>query len=81
MQDYSPQVRDALSQAPEGTWKEFSAFAGPRLQKLTAWDKCVLLGDASHPLSGQFSRITLLKMCLYADAALRRIRIRCRLRA
>ena len=51
-QDYSPQIRDALSQAPEGTWKEFSAFAGPRLQTLTGWDKCVLLGDASHPLSG-----------------------------
>ncbi|KAM0708431.1 hypothetical protein Q7P35_005083 [Cladosporium inversicolor] len=52
--NYSPQVRDALAQAPEGTWKEFSAFAGPRLQKLTAWDKVVLLGDASHPLSGAF---------------------------
>ncbi|KAM0724168.1 hypothetical protein Q7P37_000050 [Cladosporium fusiforme] len=53
--DYSPQVLDALNQAPEGSWKEFSAFAGPRLQNLTGWDnKCVLLGDASHPLSGAF---------------------------
>nr|OQO16649.1 hypothetical protein B0A51_14890 [Rachicladosporium sp. CCFEE 5018] len=52
--DYNPQVREAMAVAPEGTWKEFSAFAGVRLDKLTAWDKVVLLGDASHPLSGAF---------------------------
>ena len=52
-QDYDPRVRDALSQAPEGSWREFSAFAGPRLESLTAWNKVVLLGDASHPLSGR----------------------------
>lgn len=28
----------------EGQWKEFSAFAGPRLNRLTAWDKVVLIG-------------------------------------
>ncbi|OQO07638.1 hypothetical protein B0A48_07335 [Cryoendolithus antarcticus] len=52
--DYDPQVREAMAVAPEGTWREFSAFAGARLDKLTAWDKVVLLGDASHPLSGAF---------------------------
>lgn len=55
-QAYSLQIRDVLEQVPEGGWKEFSAFAGPRLQKLTGWDKCVLLGDASHPLSGECCR-------------------------
>ncbi|OQO09005.1 hypothetical protein B0A48_05896 [Cryoendolithus antarcticus] len=32
--DYDPQVRGAMAVAPEGTWKEFSAFAGARLDKL-----------------------------------------------
>ncbi|KAH8817434.1 salicylate hydroxylase [Xylogone sp. PMI_703] len=53
-QDYDPRVREALAQVEEGQWKEFSAFAGPRLEKLTGWGKVVLLGDASHPLSGAF---------------------------
>ncbi|KAH7330486.1 salicylate hydroxylase [Rhexocercosporidium sp. MPI-PUGE-AT-0058] len=53
--DYDPIVREVLSKVPEGQWKEFSAFAGPRLEKLTGWDdKVVLIGDASHPLSGAF---------------------------
>ncbi|KAG4439333.1 hypothetical protein IFR05_005208 [Cadophora sp. M221] len=53
--DYDPRVREVLSKVPEGQWKEFSAFAGPRLEKLTGWDgKVVLIGDASHPLSGAF---------------------------
>ncbi|CZT11709.1 uncharacterized protein RCO7_08687 [Rhynchosporium graminicola] len=53
--DYYPSVRETLSKVPEGQWKEFSAFAGPRLEKLTGWDgKIVLIGDASHPLSGAF---------------------------
>ncbi|KAI1611374.1 salicylate hydroxylase [Exophiala viscosa] len=52
--NYDPRVRELLSKPQEGQWKEFSAFAGPRLEKLTAWNKSVLLGDASHPLSGAF---------------------------
>ncbi|CZR53485.1 uncharacterized protein PAC_03364 [Phialocephala subalpina] len=53
--NFDPRVREALSKVPEGDWKEFSAFAGPRLEKLTGWDnKIVLIGDASHPLSGAF---------------------------
>lgn len=51
--DFDDRVRKALEQVAEGQWKEFSAFAGPRLESLTAWDKIVLIGDASHPLSGQ----------------------------
>ena len=39
----------------EGDWREFAAFAGPELADLTAWnDKVVLVGDASHALSGAF---------------------------
>ncbi|PVH73793.1 putative FAD-binding monooxygenase [Cadophora sp. DSE1049] len=53
--EYDPKVRETLSKVPEGQWKEFSAFAGPRLETLTGWDgKVVLIGDASHPLSGAF---------------------------
>ncbi len=55
-QDYDPRVREALAKVPEGQWKEFSAFAGPRLETLTGWDgKVVLIWDASHPLSGKAS--------------------------
>jgi salicylate hydroxylase len=51
--EYDPRVRETMEQVPSGMWKEFSAFAGPRLEKVTAWDgKVALLGDASHPLSG-----------------------------
>jgi len=50
--DYDPRVRETLSRVPDGLWKEFSSFAGPRLKKVTAWDKVVLIGDASHPLTG-----------------------------
>lgn len=40
---------------PQGTWKEFAAFAGPELSELTSWDnKVVLVGDSSHALSGAF---------------------------
>ncbi|KAL6243788.1 hypothetical protein RBB50_009222 [Rhinocladiella similis] len=53
-EDYDTRIREFLAQVPEGQWKEFAAFAGPRLDKLTGWDKIVLLGDASHPLSGAF---------------------------
>ncbi|KAH7383468.1 salicylate hydroxylase [Cadophora sp. MPI-SDFR-AT-0126] len=51
--DYDPKVRETLSKVPEGQWKEFSAFAGPRLETLTGWDgKVVLIGDASAFGSG-----------------------------
>lgn len=52
VKDYDPRVQAALEQVSEGGWREFSAFAGPRLQRLTGWDNVVLIGDASHPLSG-----------------------------
>ncbi|KAF4766427.1 hypothetical protein HAV15_010300 [Penicillium sp. str.  len=52
--EYGPHVQEVLSLVPEGSWREYSAFAGPRLQSLIGWDKVVLVGDASHPLSGAF---------------------------
>ncbi|KAK3376194.1 putative FAD-binding monooxygenase [Lasiosphaeria ovina] len=53
--EYLPQIRAALAQVKTGDWREFAAFAGPELDRLTAWDgKVVLVGDASHALSGAF---------------------------
>lgn len=46
-------MKEALSKVPKDSWKEFSAFAGPRLNELHAWNKLVLIGDASHPLTGK----------------------------
>lgn len=56
--EYDPRVREALSRVPEGLWKEFSSFSGPRLEKVIAWDKVVLIGDASHPLTGKMTIIS-----------------------
>ncbi|KPI45097.1 2-heptyl-3-hydroxy-4(1H)-quinolone synthase [Cyphellophora attinorum] len=52
--DYDARPRAAQSAVPEGAWKEFAAFAGPRLDTLIGWDCVALLGDASHPLTGAF---------------------------
>ncbi|KAK8084499.1 hypothetical protein PG997_005770 [Apiospora hydei] len=53
--DMLPGVREALRRVPEGGWREFAAFAGPELARLTAWDgRVALVGDASHALSGAF---------------------------
>ncbi|KAF4534895.1 FAD/NAD P-binding domain-containing protein [Lasiodiplodia theobromae] len=53
--EYLPEIREALERVPDGGWREFAAFAGPELDKLTAWDnKIVLVGDSSHALSGAF---------------------------
>ncbi|KAK6850931.1 monooxygenase [Apiospora arundinis] len=53
--DMLPDIREALRRVPEGGWREFAAFAGPELSQLTAWDnRVVLVGDASHALSGAF---------------------------
>lgn len=52
---YLPQVREALFRVPKGHWREFAAFAGPKLATLTGWDnRVVLVGDSSHALSGAF---------------------------
>jgi salicylate hydroxylase len=53
IQKFDQRIRDAVAVVPEGQWREFASFAGPRLETLTAWDKVVLIGDASHPLSGK----------------------------
>lgn len=46
-------MREAVGVVDEGEWGEFATFAGPRLTKITGWDKVALIGDASHPLSGK----------------------------
>lgn len=54
-QEYLPQIRDALACVPQGSWREFAAFAGPEMDTLIGWDnKVVLVGDSSHALSGAF---------------------------
>ena len=53
-QTFDKRIRDAISAVTEGEWREFATFAGPRLNKITGWDKVALIGDASHPLSGKF---------------------------
>lgn len=53
LQKFDKRVRDAVDVVPEGHWREFAGFAGPRLEEITAWDKVALIGDASHPLSGK----------------------------
>ena len=51
--EYDPRVRLALSRVPEGQWKEFSSFAGPRLGRIVGGrGRIALIGDASHPLTG-----------------------------
>ncbi|EPQ52631.1 FAD/NAD P-binding domain-containing protein [Gloeophyllum trabeum ATCC 11539] len=53
--DYLPAIREVLRKVQEGDWREFAAFAGPELSRLTAWNnKVVLVGDSSHALSGAF---------------------------
>ncbi|KAL1858818.1 hypothetical protein Daus18300_009816 [Diaporthe australafricana] len=52
--DFSPEIREAIDRVPEGSWKEFSAFSGPRLQRVVAHGNLALIGDASHPLLGAF---------------------------
>lgn len=50
-----PSIQAALRKIPQGAWREFAAFAGPELSRLTAWNgKVVLVGDSSHALSGAF---------------------------
>ncbi|CAG7950984.1 unnamed protein product [Penicillium olsonii] len=54
VEKFDQRLRDAVGAVPEGEWKEFATFAGPRLDRITGWKKVALIGDASHPLSGAF---------------------------
>ncbi|KAJ5457264.1 hypothetical protein N7530_012538 [Penicillium desertorum] len=54
VETFDQRIRDAISAVTEGEWREFATFAGPRLNKITDWNKVALIGDASHPLSGAF---------------------------
>lgn len=50
-------IKAAVGVVPEGQWREFAMFAGPRLERIVGWDnKVALIGDASHPLSGRSSK-------------------------
>ncbi|KAH9848937.1 FAD/NAD-P-binding domain-containing protein [Lenzites betulinus] len=51
-QKYCPLLRDVID-APD-SWLEFAMFGGPRLDSVTRNGRIVLVGDASHPLSGAF---------------------------
>ncbi|KAI1612568.1 FAD-binding monooxygenase [Exophiala viscosa] len=52
--EYDQRVQNAIAAVPEGNWREFANYAGPGPEKITGWDKVVLIGDASHPLHGAF---------------------------
>lgn len=52
-QDFTPEIQEAIALVPEGTWREFSAFSGPRLEHVIDNGDTVLIGDASHPLLGE----------------------------
>ncbi|OJT14496.1 2-heptyl-3-hydroxy-4(1H)-quinolone synthase [Trametes pubescens] len=51
-QNYCPLLRKVIA-APD-SWLEFAMFGGPRLDSVTHHGHIVLIGDASHPLSGAF---------------------------
>jgi salicylate hydroxylase len=34
-----------------------SPLSGPKLEKVVGWNKVVLIGDASHPLTGKRSAV------------------------
>ncbi|WOO80007.1 6-methylsalicylic acid decarboxylase atA [Vanrija pseudolonga] len=51
---FTPAIQEAISLAPEGVWKEFAAFSGPRLEHIIANGNTTIIGDASHPLLGAF---------------------------
>ncbi|KAG8156841.1 hypothetical protein KVR01_013254 [Diaporthe batatas] len=51
---FSSEIQEAIGHVPEGIWKEFSAFSGPRLQRVVANGNTAIIGDASHPLLGAF---------------------------
>ncbi|KAL1744868.1 hypothetical protein HDZ31DRAFT_63673 [Schizophyllum fasciatum] len=51
-QHFSPLLREII-EVPD-SWLEFAMFGGPRLESIIHNDRIVLVGDASHPLSGAF---------------------------
>ncbi|KAL1759571.1 hypothetical protein FB107DRAFT_287573 [Schizophyllum commune] len=51
-QHFSPLLREVID-APDD-WLEFAMFGGPRLESIIHNNRIVLVGDASHPLSGAF---------------------------
>ncbi|KAI0832942.1 FAD/NAD-P-binding domain-containing protein [Trametes gibbosa] len=51
-QKYCPLLREVINASD--SWLEFAMFGGPRLHSVVYHGRIVLIGDASHPLSGAF---------------------------
>jgi salicylate hydroxylase len=52
--DFCLPVRQILLLAAKQKTQEFDLFSGRRLERLIAYGNIALIGDASHPLSGNF---------------------------
>jgi salicylate hydroxylase len=52
--DFCLPIRQILRLAAEGQTQEFALFSGPRLQHIVSHGSIALIGDASHPLCGNF---------------------------
>ncbi|KAJ8123924.1 hypothetical protein ONZ43_g240 [Nemania bipapillata] len=52
--DFCLPVRQILGLAAQGETQEFALFSGPRLEHMVSHGNTALIGDASHPLLGNF---------------------------
>ncbi|OTA95500.1 hypothetical protein M434DRAFT_202701 [Hypoxylon sp. CO27-5] len=52
--DFCSPVRQVLGLAAEGETQEFALFSGPRLKRIVSHGNIAFIGDASHPLLGNF---------------------------
>ncbi|KAI0884182.1 FAD/NAD(P)-binding domain-containing protein [Annulohypoxylon maeteangense] len=53
-EDFCPQIRQILNLAAKGETQEFALFSGPRLKRIVSHGNIAFIGDASHPLLGNF---------------------------
>lgn len=52
--DFCLPIRQLLRLAAKGETQEFALFSGQRLQRIVAHGNVALIGDASHPMLGNF---------------------------
>jgi salicylate hydroxylase len=52
--DFCLPIRQILRLAAEGETQEFAMFSGPRLKRIVSHGNTALIGDASHPMCGNF---------------------------
>ncbi|KAI1458976.1 FAD/NAD(P)-binding domain-containing protein [Annulohypoxylon moriforme] len=52
--DFCPQIRQIIHLAAEGKTQEFALFSGPRLKRIVSHGNIAFIGDAAHPLLGNF---------------------------